>query len=106
MSVIINYTKSQYLAKITELQGYYDMLAAHLDKLKGLKDQVVEFWQDDSSEKTLQLLQITINDVERSMQRTNEMLIFYRTTVEKMDASGSFADGSFEKLFGLVGLLK
>ena len=63
MSVIINYTKKDYDAKITELQGYYDLLSSHLEKLNGLKSQIFDFWNDENARKTAQTLTRMINNV-------------------------------------------
>ena len=45
MAITIKYTKSQYLAKISELEGYYNMLAEHLARMQDLKSKMFEFWK-------------------------------------------------------------
>ena len=43
MPVILKYTKAQYDAKITELQGYLNELKDHREKMVGLREQMYNF---------------------------------------------------------------
>lgn len=92
MSVIINYTKKDYDAKITELQGYYDTLEKHLEKMNALKSQIFDFWNDENARKTGTILARMIQSVEFTMNQTNDALIFYRTCVDKFTGVNATID--------------
>lgn len=103
MAIIINYTKKDYLAKIAELEGYDQNLKTHLETLKGYKEQMFNFWDDPDAQKTGQALVLTIHQVERTMQQTEEMLTFYRSVVEKLGGVGTTTNELLEKALGLLG---
>lgn len=105
MSVIINYTKKDYDAKITELQGYYDLLSSHLEKLNGLKGQIFDFWNDENARKTAQTLTRMINNVEFTMNQTSETLIFYRTCVDKLSGTNASISDLLGEAFQVLGTL-
>ena len=50
MPVILKYTKAQYDAKITELQGYLNELKDHREKMVGLREQMYNFWDDPNND--------------------------------------------------------
>ena len=103
MSIIINYTKKDYLAKIAELEGYYDLLSTHLDTLNGYKSQMFNFWNDPDAQKTGTILNSMIHRVERTMNQTSEMLTFYKAAVEKFGGTSTTTDELLEKALGLLG---
>ena len=43
--ITVRYTKAQYMARITELEGYHGQLQQHLEKLEELREQVFVFWE-------------------------------------------------------------
>ncbi len=87
MAFIIKYTKAQYTAKITELEGYQSQLSQHLTRMEGLRDNMYSFWNDPNARTAGQMLSIQIRQVRNAMDRTADLLIFYKTAVEKLDAS-------------------
>lgn len=50
--ITVRYTKAQYMARITELEGYHGQLQQHLEKLEELREQVFVFWEDANAEKS------------------------------------------------------
>ena len=60
MPVILKYTKAQYDAKITELQGYLNELKDHREKMVGLREQMYNFWDDPNARKAGEALNIQI----------------------------------------------
>ena len=42
--ITVRYTKAQYMARITELEGYHGQLQQHLEKLEELREQEFVFW--------------------------------------------------------------
>ena len=85
--ITVRYTKAQYMARITELEGYHGQLQQHLEKLEELREQVFVFWEDANAEKIGKILDIQIRQVQNSMDRTHDLLIFYKSAVEKLDAA-------------------
>jgi hypothetical protein len=87
MSFMVSYTKSQYEAKITELKGYYSQLEKHLTTMEGYKDSMYDFWDDENARTTGEMLAIEIRQVRNAMDRTQDMLTFYESSVEKLDGA-------------------
>lgn len=85
--ITVRYTKAQYMARITELEGYHGQLQQHLEKLEELREQVFVFWEDANAEKIGKILDIQIRQVQNSMDRTHDLLIFYKSAVEKLDGA-------------------
>lgn len=102
MSIIINYTKKDYLAKISELEGYKKMLESHLASMMEYRGQMFDFWDDPAAQKTGIILNSMINRVKFTMDQTEEMLFFYRGAVEKFTGVGSTTDELLEKALGLL----
>ena len=103
MSIIINYTKQQYIAKIDELQGYYNLLEQHLNRMTTLKTEMFNFWDDPDAQKAGYVLNTMINRVQFTMDQTSEMIIFYRNAVNKFTGVGVINDELLEKAFTMLG---
>ena len=87
MSITIKYTKAQYQAKITELEGYYAQLEAHLSRMSELREQMYNFWDDENGQEAGLLLTEQIRSVRFTMDQVNDTLIFYKGTIEKLDGA-------------------
>jgi len=87
MSVMVNYTAAQYQAKITELEGYYSQLENHLSTMENLKNSMFDFWNDANAQEAGQSLAAEIRQVRNAMDRTSDMLTFYKSAVEKLDGA-------------------
>lgn len=103
--ITVRYTKAQYMARITELEGYHGQLQQHLEKLEELREQVFVFWEDANAEKIGKILDIQIRQVQNSMDRTHDLLIFYKSAVEKLDGANLDVGQMLESALGtLAGL--
>lgn len=103
--ITVRYTKAQYMARITELEGYHGQLQQHLEKLEELREQVFVFWEDANAEKIGKILDIQIRQVQNSMDRTHDLLIFYKPAVEKLDGANLDVGQVLESALGtLAGL--
>lgn len=102
MPIIINYAKKDYLAKITELEGYQKMLSEHLGKMQDYKSQIVNFWDDEDAQKTVQILNVMIHSTERTMTQVEDNLIFFRSIVEKFGGVGTSTNELLEKALGII----
>ena len=87
MALIVKYTKAQYQAKITELEGYYNQLAQHLARMQELKSQMFNFWDDANAQKTGLILSNEIRSVQNAMDRTSDTLTFYKSAIDKLDGA-------------------
>ncbi len=47
--VILKYDKNTYTTRIGEIKGYRDKFSTHLDTLGGLRNKLVQAWDDDVS---------------------------------------------------------
>ena len=103
--ITVRYTKAQYMARITDLEGYHGQLQQHLEKLEELREQVFVFWEDANAEKIGKILDIQIRQVQNSMDRTHDLLIFYKSAVEKLDGANLDVGQVLEAALGtLAGL--
>jgi uncharacterized protein YukE len=105
MAFVIKYTKAQYEAKISELDGYRDQLQTHLDRMEGLKDQINQFWDDDNARETYRTLTTEIRQVRNAMDRTDDALNFYKSAIEKLDGANINAGSTIAEALGILGNL-
>ncbi len=91
MSYTVKYTQAQYNAKLTELEGYHSQLASHLQTMESLKSSMYQFWNDDNARKTGEALAAEIRQVKNAMTRTSDLITFYKSSVERMNAANSSA---------------
>ena len=87
MRYCLKYTKAQYNAKITELESYQAQLGQHLGRMEGLRNNMYSFWDDANARTAGQMLGIQIRQVRNAMERTADLLTFYKTAVEKLDGA-------------------
>jgi len=85
--IIVKYTKAQYEAKITQIEGHLNQLAQKKERLIELRDQLVAFWDDDNSPKVYQCLNTIIGNVNNTMTRAEDVLIGLRALVQKLDGT-------------------
>ena len=102
MAIIINYAKKDYLAKITELEGYHKQLSEHLGKLQEYKSQIPNFLEDENAQTTAEILNIQIHRTERTMAQVEDNLTFYRSIIEKLGGVGSSTNELLEKALGII----
>ena len=69
--ITVRYTKAQYMARITELEGYHGQLQQHLEKLEELREQVFVFWEDANAEKIGKILDIQIKSAVEKLDGAN-----------------------------------
>lgn len=105
MSISVKYTKAQYEAKIAELEGYYMQLEEHLARMEDLKSQMFNFWDDSNAQMVGQVLAVEIRSVRTAMDRTKDMLIFYKSAVEKLDGANLSASGLLQDALGILSSL-
>ena len=87
------------------MEGYHGQLQQHLEKLEELREQVFVFWEDANAEKIGKILDIQIRQVQNSMDRTHDLLIFYKSAVEKLDGANLDVGQVLESALGtLAGL--
>lgn len=105
MAVMIKYTAAQYEEKIAELEGYYNQLATHQDRMVALKEKMYDFWEDENARTTGRILEAKIRLVQNAMDTTSATLNQYRTAVKELDATNGLISDTLEKLLiGLLGL--
>lgn len=105
MPIVVNYTKSQYEAKISELEGYYKQLEQHLQRMEGLREKMFQFWDDPNARTVGSVLEIQIRQVRNASARTMDMLTFYRNAVSQLDASSSLSNEILEGALSVLGFL-
>lgn len=103
MAISIKYTKGQYLAKVAELEGYYNQLNTHLGRMEELKAQMFHFWDDAAARETGQVLAREIRSVKSAMDMTRDTLIFYKSAIEKLDGANLSALDIIGEALGILG---
>ena len=101
--VIVKYTKAQYTAKITELEGYYSQLTTHLTRMEALKEKIYSFWDDANAQTAGLALNKQIRDVKNAMDTTNELLTFYKSAVEKLEGANIKVSDILGDILGVLG---
>lgn len=102
MAIIINYAKKDYLAKITELEGYHKQLSEHLGKMQEYKSQIPNFWEDENAQLAAQILNNQIRSTERTMAQVEDNLTFYRSIVEKLGGVGDSTSELLKKALSII----
>ena len=100
--VIIKYTKAQYNAKITTLEGYHAQLATHLSRMEALREKMFSFWDDENARTVGKILNLEIKNVRNSMDTTQELLTFYKSAVEKLEGSNIQISDILGDIFGML----
>lgn len=102
ISYVIKYDKGVYQAKVTELKSYHKELDTHLTKLKELREQMFQFWDDDEAQKVGQVLNQMIRRVENAMGMTNDQIRLYESSIEKFDAANISAGQSIDDALSIL----
>ncbi len=104
-NVIVKYTKSQYTAKISELEGCVQRLQTHLTTLESLKGRVPSFWDDPQAPDYLKRLTTAIVGVRNAMDRTQKLLAEYEGMVNEMSGVTAMTTGVLDDIGGIIGSL-
>ena len=83
--ISVKYTKAQYQAKITEIEGYYNQLEQHLARMQELKSQIFNFWNDANAQTTSQVLAAQIRNVQTAMDRTYDTITLHKSAIDGLD---------------------
>lgn len=102
MSIVVKYTKSQYMTKINELEGYHAELQTHLTRMEELKEQIAQFWNDENGQAAAKALVHEIRQVKNSMDRTSDLLLFYKNCVDKLDSADIDVKSVIESALSLL----
>ena len=101
---MLKYDAKLYQAKINQLKGYYDQLAAHLETMNGLRQEMFTFWDDENARTTGEVLNIEMNSVKRTMEQVNDTMIFYQNSLDKLSAKGGAVAEILSEAIGVLGL--
>lgn len=100
--MVLLYTKKEYQLKVTELEGLHAQLATHLDRMEAMKGQMYQFWDDPQARQTGELLAIEIRQVRNAMDRTSDLLNFYKGAVQDLDETQGIVSGLIEQAIGIL----
>ncbi|MGF0143987.1 hypothetical protein [Sharpea azabuensis] len=76
--IIINYSKSKYDAKISELQGYIKELEGHQAKLESYEQQLFSAWNDANAAEYKIALQKQTKAVKNAINRAKSLKDIYQ----------------------------
>lgn len=99
---MIRYEQSQYQVKIAELEGLQSQLEQHLSNMENLKEQMFQFWNDPNAREAGEVLTILVRQVRNAMDRTTDMLAFYRSTTEKLGGVGGIATNLLSEAISIL----
>ena len=100
--IILKYTESQYMEKITELEGYHSRLSEHLTRMEELRDQISSFWDDDNAKKAYMALVKECTNVRYAMEMTNNVLMIYKKVVSDMSSADAALDSLLEEAISAI----
>ena len=84
-----NYTKQQYLDKISDLEALSARLEKHIMNMENLKTELGPIWDDENGRKMIKNLDQTIAITKIQANYANAMLKTFKETVAEMDSSQS-----------------
>lgn len=84
-SVIFKYSKGEYEAKITTLEGYVSNLETLLSDFETKKSQISTFWDDDKAVEFTNIINTNIRNCRSSINRTNVTISQLKGTVKQME---------------------
>lgn len=88
-NITVKYAKSQYEAKIAELEGYNKQLNYHLDVLEAKKAEIAVFWTDDQGAKAQQRIASMITKVKRASKKIENLNTIYQKAVDSLEKQQS-----------------
>ena len=103
MAFLLSYSKAEYQAKITELEGYYAQLSQHLERMEQLKSEMFNYWNDEAARKAGLILSSEIRSVRSTMDSTSDMINFYKSAVEKFDGTNASIQDLLDEASFVVG---
>ena len=81
---IFHYKKSAYEERIEALSASVDRLEEYRAELYDLKTQISGFWADEIGESTAQRLQETIENTEKQMQTSKDLIAAIRAAINAL----------------------
>ena len=99
---LFRYTKNEYEQRITELESYITELDGHLVDMRSLREQIVQFWDDDNAREVSRELDRTIDETVREMSASKSYLQTLRTVVSELDGSKGVITETIQDLISAV----
>lgn len=103
--LILKYTEGEYREKLAEVQGYKNQLESHITNLENYKNDIARFWNDDYAQKTARTLYSTIRQAKAVMNRAQNMIDFYNTSLEDITNQRTAMDSVYESITGKLGTI-
>lgn len=100
---IINYTKSFYEKRISELESCYERLQKHCDNLENYKDSLYQVWDDDQARKYFQILSEQIQGVRNAAKKTEEIKRIHEEAMNQLDQLNQTADSILDAGLNMLG---
>lgn len=100
---VVKYTKAQYEAKISELEGYHNQLNEHLARMEDLKSQLFKFWNDSNAQTTGMILAEQIRKVRTAMDRTTDSINMYKSAIENLEGVNFSAGNILSEALKILG---
>lgn len=86
---IYDYSKDQYEKAISRLENLVKQLDSHLTKLRELRTNVPNFWEDEDAKATCTALDMTIDRIVFDMDTCKDLISAYQTAMAEFDISKS-----------------
>lgn len=96
------YDEKKCRAKLSAIEELYNQLSNHLTKMEELEKQVGNFWKDEHARTTVQILNSEIERVRYAMQRTKDMINFYKKTIGNLNAVNTTMDKELDDALKIV----
>lgn len=105
-SSLIKFTKGKYLDKIQNMENIRKALTEHYAKLESLKSEMGNFWQDEKVKNLAKLIDVIMQQIERTMNNIEYSTIQINKIVAEMDDTSGLVDNVINNAFDILSNLK
>ncbi len=102
---VVKYSKQQYLAKISTLQGLFNELGNHLNTMEGLRDRFTQIYTDGNADDLIKELNTQIKAVRNAQNQVNEQMQLWEAAIKEMEDTVTDQNPLIEDIHGLVSSL-
>lgn len=100
--LMVDFKRERCEQKIAELEALIARLDNHKKNLESLKNRIPTFWEDEKANTVIAALTRTMNDVDKKMLVSKDLVETYKIAMNAMETSESSATNLLEDALGLL----
>ena len=101
-SVILRYDSSFYQSKIDAFESLNARLKEHLETLEGLKQQIPDFWEDESTARYIEVISRNISRVRQASEDVSGLKMQYQKIIDSQTRTGAAIDETVEEAWNVI----